>query len=209
MDNIDVYNIAGEVVESFELEKKLVDAEVNSQVIHDVVVGHLANQRSGSAKTKERWEIRASTRKPWKQKGTGRARVGSVSSPIWRGGGTIFGPKPRDYGFKLSKKVRAKAFAGAIADKFRSGDVKIVSDISIAEPKTKEMVGIINKLGLEGQKLLVIISGLKDSVIKSGRNIKGVNVVQGSDVNVYEILNCAKVLIEKEALNVIKKRLAV
>ncbi len=209
MANIDVYNISGEVVESMSLEEKLVDAKANSQVVHDVVVGYLANQRSGSAKTKERWEVKASTKKPWRQKGTGRARVGSVSSPIWRGGGTIFGPKPRDYGFRLSKKVKNKALLSVMADKLRAGDVKVVSDISISAPKTKEMVSIINKLGLEGQKLLIVNNGVKDAVVKSARNIKGVNVVQGSDVNVYELLNCSKVLIEKEALNIIKKRLAV
>jgi len=207
MGEHNVYNIKGEVVGSVEIDQQIEGYEPKPHVVHDVVVSYLANQRSGTACTKTRNEINASTKKPWRQKGTGRARIGTRTSPLWKGGGTVFGPKPRDYSKNISKELKRVALLSAVSDKLSSNSVIIVEKIEIKQPKTKDLINVLKNLGIIDKKLLVIGASSDLNLLRSARNIPAVKVVSCNDVNTYEILDCEKVIIEKSALEILRSRL--
>ncbi len=207
MGEYNVYNTKGEVVGSLAIDQKIAGYEPKPHVVHDVVVAYLANQRSGTACTKTRNEINASTKKPWRQKGTGRARIGTRTSPLWKGGGTVFGPKPRDYSKNVSKELKRIALLSALSDKLNSDSMVIVEKFDFNKPKTKEFVGVLKNLDLNEKKVLVISAALDLNLIRSARNIPEVKIVNCNDVNTYELLDCEKIIIEKEAIEVIKSRL--
>lgn len=178
--------------------------EPNDHAIYLDVKQHLANRRQGTSKSKERAEISGSTRKIKKQKGTGTARAGSIKSPLFRGGGTVFGPKPRDYSFKLNKKLKKLARRSALSYKVKDGQLQIIEEINFEAPKTKEFIGILSNLKSSDKKTLMIVSDLNKNLYLSSRNLQGAKVVTASDVNTYDLMNAKSVLISEGALEKIE-----
>ncbi|NLY56017.1 MAG: 50S ribosomal protein L4 [Firmicutes bacterium] len=199
MPTVDVYNIEGAKVGQLELSEDVFGIEPNEPVMHQAVTAYLANQRQGTHSTKTRGEVSGGGRKPWRQKGTGRARQGSITAPQWTGGGIVFGPKPRSYRMALPKKVRRLAIKSALSAKVRNGEIIVVDQLTMAEPKTKEMVRILNNLDA-GKKTLVVTGGLDRNVYLSGRNIPGVSVSLADWLNVYQILAHHKVVMTQDAV---------
>lgn len=172
-------------------------------IIHGAIVNFLANQRQGTHATKTRGMVSGGGKKPWRQKHTGRARAGSIRSPLWRGGGTVFGPQPRDYYRSLPQTIRKRALQEALSAKFSSGEIVAVESLNIEKPKTKEMIKIINGLGLSDKSLLIVLKDKDEKVILSARNIPGVDVMRVVDLNAYQLLSHDRILITKEALDLI------
>ena len=170
-----------------------------TQAVHDVVVAMRAARRSGSANTKTKAEVDLSGAKPWRQKGTGRARAGYKSSPIWRGGGVVFGPKPRDYSKKISKSVRRLAFQKALSERIKAGDVLTVDKFVVPELKTKSFLALLKKQ-TDARKVLLISNGFDQNTLKSGRNVKPVTLATASDVNTEQLLASEKILVTHKAL---------
>jgi large subunit ribosomal protein L4 len=171
------------------------------KVLYEAVRSYLANQRQGNASTKGRSEVNAGGRKPWRQKGTGRARAGTVSSPIWKGGGIAHGPKPRDYYYAIPKKERRLAIRCALSIKAKDGRVKVVEGITIDEPRTRLAVGLMKSLGLEGGKYLFVLPERDENILKGMRNIPGVKTTVAKDLNVYDVLNCDTVILDRQAVD--------
>ncbi len=204
MSEIDVLNKENKAVSKIDLPDDIFGVEVKIGLLHDVVRNHLANKRQGNASTKTKGEIRGGGRKPYKQKGTGRARAGSNRSPIWRGGGTIFGPKPRSYSYKLPKKVKWGALSSALSAKVADNEVVVVDAISVSGAKTKELAAILKGLGMESSTL--IITPEKDSALElSARNIPNVKIARANELNVYSILSHDKVVMLKDSVERIKE----
>jgi large subunit ribosomal protein L4 len=172
----------------------------SSSVIHDVVVNYRANQRQGTHSTKTKGLVRGGGRKPYRQKHTGRSRAGSIRSPIWRGGGTTFGPQPRDYSYSMPKKARKVALTEAFNKKLLDGEVVIIDKFSIEKPKTKEMLGILKNLELTGKSVLIVLSEKDDTVALSARNIPGVHVARMNELNTYALVAHHMILMTKEAI---------
>jgi large subunit ribosomal protein L4 len=177
------------------------EVQVKQDVLHSATINFLANQRQGTHATKTRGLVRGGGRKPWRQKHTGRARAGSNRSPIWKGGGIIFGPQPRDYSYKLPKKMKKLAFMAAFYERLSRGEVLVIDSFSIEKPKTKEMIIILKNLGIYGKKVLIVISNNDNTVFLSARNIPGVAVMRVEDLNTYDTLINSVILITKEAAN--------
>ncbi len=197
----DVYKVDGtKSGEAVELSDEIFGVEPNDHVIYLAVKAYLANQRQGTHKTKERNEVRGGGKKPWKQKGRGTARSGTSRSPLWVGGGTIFGPKPRNYRQKLNKKVKKIAVKSALSQKVRAEQLKIVEDFNFDAPKTKEFTQILSSLNAYGKRILVLTNGNLENVYKSGRNIEKLNIIEASQANAYEVLNNQVLLIQKGAI---------
>jgi large subunit ribosomal protein L4 len=198
---VDVYKIDGtKSGESVELSDEIFAIEPNDHVIYLSVKAYLAAQRQGTHKTKERSEVRGGGRKPWKQKGRGTARSGTSRSPIWIGGGTIFGPKPRNYRQKINKKVNRLARKSALSIKAKSDQILVVEDFNFDSPKTKDFNNILTSLNLNGKKTLVLTGGTQEHVYKSGRNIDKVNIREAQKASAYELLNSQVILLEKGAV---------
>jgi len=176
-----------------------------SQAVHDVVVAMRAARRSGSANTKTKAEVDLSGAKPWRQKGTGRARAGYKSSPIWRGGGVVFGPKPRDYSKKISKSLRRLAFRKALSERIKSGDVLTTEKFAVSELKTKAFVALV-KEQTDARKVLLISDTFDQTTLKSGRNVKRVTLATASDVNTEQLLAFEKILVTQKALEQLADR---
>jgi large subunit ribosomal protein L4 len=193
---------AGEV----ELNPDIFSSPVNRAVMHQVVVAQLAQKRRGTASTKNRSAVRGGGRKPWRQKGTGRARAGTIRSPLWVGGGVIFGPTPRDYSQKVPKKMCKLALRSALSSKLKEGSLLVLEDISIDSPKTKTMVENFRNLGIE-KKVLIVCAEKDENLYKSCRNIPGTKVLLAEGLNVYDILNHDKLIVFKKALGKIEERL--
>lgn len=203
---ISILNTDGKKVDTFEIDKQWEEIPLARQAIKDAVVYYLANMRRGTAKAKDRSELNFSTRKPWQQKGTGRARVGTRSSPIWRKGGVVFGPKPRDFSINLPKRVRRLALKSALSDKVRNKEVIIVDKLNIEKPKTKTALVWLKNLG-SGVKPLIVVKDTNKNLQLSVRNILGVGFSRASDLNTYIILAHRKIIVEKEAWEEVEKRL--
>ncbi len=198
MDTAPVFGSNGEKVDSVELKEGVFDAPLNAPLVHRVVVMQRASIRQGTASTKGRGEVRGSGKKPWKQKHTGRARAGSARSPIWRHGGTVFGPRPRSYSYPLPKKMYRAALRAALTDKASSENL-IVVDVSMSEMKTKELVRLLSQVGAGGKTLLVVEEGLVD-LVRIGRNVKHLKVLHAKDLNVYDLLWCEKLVVSRGEL---------
>ena len=186
------------------LSDSIYGIEPNDHAIYLDVKQHLANRRQGTSKSKERGEVSASTRKIKKQKGTGTARAGSLKSPLFRGGGTVFGPKPREYSFKLNKKLKRLARCSALSYKVKEGALQIVEDIDFETPRTKEFAQILSNLKSNDKKTLLIVSESNKNIYLSSRNLKGAKVVTASDINTYDIINSKSVLLLEGALEKIE-----
>ncbi|MFN0172135.1 MAG: 50S ribosomal protein L4 [Bryobacteraceae bacterium] len=198
MLTVDVFNLNNEKVGSMELAEPVFGAPVNEHLLYEAVRWEQAGARSGSAKTKTRWEVAGSGKKLWRQKGTGRARMGSIRSPLWRHGGTIHGPVPRDYSYKLPKKMLLGALRSALSAKLRDGQLIVVDQFGFPEPKTKGVRAALNRLEAKRSVLLVDNSGDRNLVLGT-RNLQGVTLVPTKDVTVYLLLRHDRVLLSQAA----------
>ena len=199
MQKVAVYNIAGDQTGELELDDNVFNVEVLDAVLHQAVVMQQANQRQGNASTKTRGFVRGGGRKPWKQKGTGRARAGSTRSPIWVGGGITFGPHPRSYAFSMPKKARRLAIRGALTVKLQDAELVVIDAIDFAEPKTQNTLSLLKNLKSD-KKTLIITAEQDDNVQKSSRNIPGVKTITSMGLNVVDLLYHDKVLVTKGAV---------
>lgn len=199
MAKVNVYDMTNKQVGDIELNDKVFNVEVNEGLLHQAVVMQLASQRLGTHATKTRSFVRGGGRKPWKQKGTGRARSGSVNSPLWVGGGTVFGPHPRSYSFSMPRKQRRLALKCALSDKVKSGDFVVLDKIEFKEPKTKLAVQMLKDFTAP-QKVLFITADETENVVKSARNIPGAKAIGALGLNVFDILNSDKLFVTKDAV---------
>lgn len=207
MPVIQVKNMQGADVEELALNDAVFGVEPNKAVMHEVVVNYLAGLRAGTSCTKSRGEVRGGGRKPWRQKGTGRARAGTSRSPLWRGGAIIFGPKPRDYSYRVNKKKVALAMRSALSDKVTENAMFVLDALSFEAPKTKDMIKVLEALGAD-KKTLLVLPELDEVVVKSARNIKGITPVTVAELNTYDILNHNNIVITKDAVAKIEEVLA-
>ena len=203
MANVKVFNMSGSEVGSIELNDSIFAVEVNTHVMHQAVVQYLANKRQGTQSALTRAEVRGGGRKPWRQKGTGRARQGSTRSPQWTGGGVVFAPKPRDYSFKLNKKVKRLALKSALTTKVNDGKFVVVDEINLPEMKTKEMVKVLNNLNVN--KSIVVLEDANEKAVVAARNIPTVKTASVSTINVYDILKYDSVVVTKAAVEKIEE----
>lgn len=199
MPKVNVYDMAGKVVSEMELSDFVFGITPNPTVVHQVVVNYLANQRQGTQSTLTRTEVSGGGRKPWKQKGTGHARQGSIRAPQWRKGGIALGPKPRDYSYALNKKVRRLAIKSVFSDKVLTGDMIVVDNIAVEGYKTKAVIGMLKALGAE-KKALILMPEKNDQFVKSAANIPGVKTALVNTINVYDLVNCDKFIVAKDAV---------
>ena len=199
-----VYDMSGKLVGEIELPEALFGAEVNQAVVHDVVKNHLANKRQGTQSALTRAEVSGGGRKPWRQKGTGRARQGSTRAPQWTHGGIVFAPKPRDYSYTLNKKSRRLALKSALSAKAAEAAIVVIDEIKMDAPKTKEFAAFLAAVGAE-KKPLVVTAAVDQNVVKSGRNIPGCEVTFANLLNVYDIVNAKKLVVDKAALQKIEE----
>lgn len=207
MPKVALYNQSGATVGDIELADSVFGIEPNVHVLHDAVVMQQASLRQGTHDVKNRSEVRGGGRKPWRQKGTGRARQGSIRSPQWVGGGTVFGPTPRSYAYKLPKKVRRLALKSALSSKVQSDEIKVLEGLEVSAPKTKEMVKVLSNLKVE-RKALIVTGTFNDSLALSVRNIPGVKLVTAEGISVLDVLNHDQFIITKEAVAKIEEVLA-
>ncbi|MCJ7814230.1 MAG: 50S ribosomal protein L4 [Candidatus Atribacteria bacterium] len=204
MIDLSVQNIKGENIGEVSLRDNIFNTKVNKYLIQQVVKRYLANKRRGTASTKNRSEVRGGGAKPWKQKGTGRARAGTNRSPIWVGGGTVFGPNPRDYSFSLPRKMKIAALKSALSDKLKNKEIIIIDELLLKENKTSKMVEILKNL--QAFKKPLIITEKEDAIIAlSVRNIKGAKFLPVSKINTYDLINQEKIIITKKALQKIEE----
>ncbi len=204
---IDVINQKGEKVDSVELDEKIFNSEIRKNLVQNVVVWQLAKRRAGTASTKTRSEVRGGGKKPWRQKGTGRARAGTNRSPIWTGGGTIFGPKPRSYEFSLNKKARKAALRSVLTAKLRDNHLTVVDKIELEAPKTKLFFETMKALGLENGKTLFVIPEKDEILSRSSRNLYRVLVLPTVGMNVYDLLRFENLVLLQGAIPAIHERL--
>lgn len=199
MPKVALYDMSGAQIGEIELNDNVFGIEPNEAVMADFVKMQLANKRVGTHSTKTRGEVRGGGKKPWRQKGTGRARVGSTRNPLWTGGGVVFGPKPRDYSYRLPKKVRRLAMKSALSTKVRENSIIVVDKLVFDEPKTKKMIQTLNALNINNKTLVVTADG-DINVTKSARNIPGVKPLRADFVNVYDLLKYDTLLITQDAV---------
>ena len=203
MANVAVLNMAGAQVGTIELNDAIFRIEANEHVMHLAVVQYLANQRQGTQSTKTRAEVRGGGRKPYRQKGTGRARQGSIRSPQWVGGGVVFAPKPRDYSFKLNKKVKRLALQSALSTKVAEGKIIVLDELTLSEVKTKEMVKVLGNIKCDNA--LIVMDGSNENVMLSARNIPTVKTASVNTINVYDLLKYNNLVVTKEAVEKIQE----
>ncbi len=203
-----LYSAEGARIGEVELREDVFGGPVHEAALHQAVVAYLANQRLGTASTKTRGEVSGSGRKPWRQKGTGRARAGSIRSPLWRGGGIVFGPKPRSYYQPLPQKLRVLALKSALAARAREGNVLVIEEFRLSAPKTKEAVNLLSSLGLGGEKTLLVTSGPDPVLAQATRNLPRVRLLPAHRLNAYEVLAADKVVFSRGALEAVGEVLA-
>lgn len=205
MSKLDILNLKGEKVKDTKLNDNVFGIEPNDSVIYDAVVLYNASQRQGTHSTKTRSEVSGGGRKPWRQKGTGNARQGSIRAVQWRHGGIAHGPKPRDYSKKMNKKERRLALKSALSYKAKDKDIILLENISMETNKTKEMLNILNTLNIADYKLLLIVNELTDNVCLSARNLGNVKIVLPTEVNTYDVMNADKLVITMDALQTLEE----
>ncbi len=201
MPKVDVYNMQGKKVSDVELSEAVFGIKPNETVVHSVLVNYLANQRQGTQSTKTRAEVRGGGKKPWRQKGTGRARQGSIRAPQWIKGGIALGPKPRSYTYRVNKKEKQLAIKSLLSAKVLDNELTVVDKLEVKEPKTKVMAKALTDLKVEG-KALIILADKNENVLLSSRNIEGVKTIALNTINVFDLLNCNKLVLP---LDTVKK----
>jgi len=200
MASLDVLDLKGKEIEKINISNEIVKQESNNEILYQEVRRYLASIRSGTSSTKGRSEVRGGGRKPWRQKGTGNARAGSIRSPVWKGGGVVFGPKPRNYSFKLNKKVIKKSKFIAMSEKFKEKKIIVLDKLAFKKPKTKKAYEILEKFKLIGKKVLVILENTSGDEAKSFRNIENVLVTSAKSLNTYNILISDYLVFTKNSL---------
>jgi large subunit ribosomal protein L4 len=199
MPTANCYEKDGREAGTVDLPASLFASEINETLVHDAVVAYLAAQRQGTASTKERSDVRGGGRKPYRQKGTGRARAGTIRSPLFRGGGTVFGPHPRSYDKKLTRKMKRVALKSSLTARANDGDVLVVKGLHFEQPKTREFAGILRNMNVDG-KTLVVLESADVATIKSARNIPGVKITLANMVTTYDVIWADKIIITSEAV---------
>ncbi len=207
MSTIPVTNVDGKSVGEIELSEILTVKARNGQPVRDAVVRYLGNQRSGNASTKTKGEVNGSGAKPWRQKGTGNARAGYKRSPVWRGGGVVFGPKPRSFRTSINRKAARLALRTALAEKIEAGSVRVLDQIQVAEPKTRLVTDLLKKLGVTGPAVLVT-AGLDRDLVRAARNIPGVEITTAAELNIYQVSRYPAILVARDAFERLQERLA-
>ena len=208
MAKLALYNMDGAKTGSMEASDAIFAAEVNTNVLHQVVVNYLACQRQGTQSTKTRTEVRGGGAKPWRQKGTGRARQGSIRAPQWTGGGVALGPKPRSYRFSVNKKVKRLALKSALSAKYSEYGIYVIENLSVDEFKTAKIAALLKGLEVAGKKALIVTADADEKVYKSARNIKNVNPTHVGTLNTYDVMNSNVVILSKDAVEKIEEVLA-
>ncbi|PKM51073.1 MAG: 50S ribosomal protein L4 [Firmicutes bacterium HGW-Firmicutes-6] len=203
MPKIDVLDVKGNVVGDVELSEAIFGIEPNEHVVHEVVVALLANRRQGTRSALTRSEVRGGGRKPWRQKGTGRARAGTIRSPLWKGGGVIFAPKSRDYSKKVNKKVKALAMKSVFSAKAQDNELRVLNQLVMDAPKTKEMIAVLNNIN--AQKALIVLPENNEAIIRSANNIPKVATTTVNELNVYDMLKYDVLIMTQEALQKIEE----
>ena len=201
MPKVDVYNMQGKKVSDVELSEAVFGIEPNENIVHSALVNYLANQRQGTQSTKTRAEVSGGGRKPWRQKGTGRARQGSIRAPQWIKGGIALGPKPRSYSYRINKKEKQLAIKSLLSAKVLDNELTVVDKLEVKDAKTKVMAKALTDLKVEG-KALIILAEKNDNVLRSSRNIEGVKTIELNTINVFDLLNCNKLVLP---LDTVKK----
>jgi large subunit ribosomal protein L4 len=203
-----IVNLAGGSAGEMEIaDELLIKNAKGTQAVHDAVVAYLANQRLGTAKTKQMGEVAGTGKKPWKQKGTGRARAGSFQSPLWRGGAVVFGPRPRDYSLKVPKKMKTLAFRKALSERLLAGDVLVVDDLKLENHKTKPFAAALKQLA-SAKTILVVADPVDDNLKLAARNLPSVEVDRADSVNVYQLLRFDKIVVTRSALEKLQARMS-
>ena len=208
MPKVTLYNTAGTAAGEIELNDSVFGVEYNEAVIHQAVVRQMANERLGTHATKTRGLVRGGGRKPWKQKGTGRARVGSIRSPLWVGGGTVFGPTPRSHAKDMTRKARQLAVKSALSEKLRANELIVVDAINFDAPKTKEVVKFLAAFNVDVKALIVDGGTASENTVLSARNIPGVKAYAPSGLNIYDIVHYTKLFLTQDAVKKIEEVLA-
>ena len=206
---LNVINSDGGKGEAISVDKSVFGIKPNESVVHQAVIAELANSRQGTHASKNRSAVRGGGKKPFKQKGRGVARAGTIRSPIWRGGGTVFGPEPHNYKTKISKKMKRLARRSVLSDRAKNGDILVVEEISVSSYKTKDFVDFIDKFDLKGKKLTVLVASFNEDLFLSSRNIPNIYLVEATSASTYDLLDCEKLLIDKAALSILNKQLMV
>lgn len=203
MAKVSVYNMEGKEVESMDLNDAVFGVEVNEHLVHMAVVQHLANRRQGTQKAKTRSEVSGGGRKPWRQKGTGHARQGSIRAPQWKGGGVVFAPVPRDYSFKLNKKEKRAAIKSALTSRVQENKLIVIDELKLDGIKTKNFKAVMDNLNVS--KAYVVINDKDDNIIKSARNLPNVDTAMANMINTYDIMNGGTVILTKDAVKTIEE----
>lgn len=206
MSQVSIFDTEGKKAESLELPKDIFDGKVNTNIIHQAIVQYQANLRQGTVSTKGHAEVRGGGKKPWRQKGTGRARQGSTRSPLWVGGGVVFGPKPRDFSYSIPKKIRRLALKESLKAKHENKNLVFVIDIKQPYEKTKEFAKVLKALKLEG-KTLAVLEGSNPSILRVSRNIRAFSLKSAQEVNAYDILRSKNLLLSKSAFEQLVERI--
>ena len=204
MPNVALYNTSGKQVGEIELNENIFGANVNIEAMHQVVKMYLANQRQGTQSALTRAEVRGGGIKPWRQKGTGRARHGSIRSPQWRHGGTVFAPKPRSYRYTVPKKIKRIAMKSALSSKVNDNNIVVIEELNFDAPKTKQVVSLLENLKVDS-KTLIVLADNNENVVKSARNLEGVKTAHVNTLNVYDILNYDKFIITADAVKKVEE----
>ncbi len=207
MPTVEVKNLKNEIVGELELKDEVFGAPLNEALIYDAVKVYLANQRQGTVKTKTRGNTSGSGKKLWRQKGTGRARVASLRSPLWKGGGNAHGPQPRDWSVELPKKMKRGALKSALSERLREGNLMVVDEFNLTDHKTKSFMAIVKTFGWD-KKTLIVETRPETNLILSSRNVPGVKVASGVNVNIYDVLYHEKIVFTKNAINALQERLS-
>ena len=201
MAKANIFDKDGSSAGTVDLPKSLFEAEINEFAVHEAVVAYLANQRQGTVNTKERSDVAGGGKKPWKQKGTGRARAGTIRSPLWRGGGTVFGPHPREHRVKLNKKVKRVALKSSLTSRAQSGDVLVIKTLAFEVPKTKTFASVLKNMdAYPRKKTLVVLDKATEATVKSARNVAGVRLTAADKVNTYDVVWADKIVVTSDAL---------
>ena len=201
MAKVDVLNAGGKKAGSVELPEEIFGVQVNVPVMHRVVRAQLAAARAGTHSTKTRAEVRGGGKKPWRQKGTGRARQGSIRAPQWRGGGVVFGPTPRDHSMRVNKKEKVLALRSALTDRHAGGNLVVLDGLDFDTPRTARAVELLETIGLGGRKLLFVVDGLEEAAIKSFRNLRTVHLITFDQLNTYDVLHSDAVVFTRDSLD--------
>ena len=206
---LNILNNDGSEGKAVTVDKSVFGIKPNESVIHQAVITELANERQGTHASKNRSKVRGGGKKPWKQKGRGVARAGTIRSPIWRGGGTVFGPQPHDYKTKISKKMKRLARRSVLSFRADNGDILVVDEISISSSKTKEFIEFLKILNISGKKVTILVASLSENLFLSSRNVPNIYLVEATSASTYDLLDCEKLLFDKAGLALLNKKLMV